>query len=146
MTTASWAQAADVLTYTGTSVTDAQVMQAQAIVDMFSARTYDAAARIGTRDLHWLKLAVAYQARWIVDQPDLFSRLDYATVPGASRPAEIKDDALLIAPLAKRALRRVSWLRSRSLHVRSAFTDGPGGLSPNPDAEGNDAYETWTGF
>jgi hypothetical protein len=35
----------------------------------------------------------------------------------------------VLAPLAKRALGRVSWLRSRSLHVRSPFQDGLGPLS-----------------
>jgi hypothetical protein len=33
---------------------------------------------------------------------------------------------LVLAPLAKKALNRVSWLRSRSLHVRAPFEDGLG--------------------
>lgn len=144
MTTNSWAQAADVLTYTGVTVTDAGVMQAQAIVDMFTARTYDALPRIGTRDLYWLKLAVSYQAAWMLSQPDLYSRLDFATISAGSRPVELKEDTLRIAPLASKALKRVSWLRSRSLHVRSPFTDGLTPISSDPDSAGNDFYQQWS--
>ena len=146
MTTLSWAQADDVLTYTGETVTDAQVMRAQAIIDMFAARTYDALPRIGSRDLHWLKLAGAYQAAWMLSQPDMFSRLDFATISSGSRPVELKGATLWLAPLAARALKRVSWLRSRSLHVRTPFTDGLTPISSDPDSSGNDFYETWTGM
>jgi hypothetical protein len=142
--TNSWAQADDVLTYTGETVTDAQVMRAQAIIDMFTARTYDALPRIGTRDLYWLKLATAYQAAWMLAQPDLYSRLDFATISAGSRPVELKEDTLRIAPLAAKALKRVSWLRSRSLHVRSPFTDGLTPISSDPDSAGNDFYELWS--
>jgi hypothetical protein len=143
MATASWAQAADVAALTGTTVTDAQVTQAQAIIDMFSARTYDALPRIGARDVYWLKLAVVYQARWMLDQPDMFSRLDFATITMGSRPVQLKDDSLRLAPLAAKALKRCSWLRSRSLHIRSPFTDGLTPISSDPDSAGNDAYEMW---
>lgn len=146
MTTNSWAQAADVLTYTGVTVTDAEVMRAQAIIDMFTARTYDALPRIGTRDLHWLTLATAYQAAWMLSQPDLYSRLDFATIAAGSRPVELKEDTLRIAPLAAKALKRVSWLKSRSLHVRSPFTDGLTPISSDPDSAGNDFYESWSSF
>ncbi len=146
MTTNSWAQADDVLTFTGETVTDAQVLRAQAIIDMFTARTYDAAPRIGTRDLYWLKLAVAYQAAWMLSQPDLYSRLDFATISAGSRPVELKEDTLRIAPFAAKALRRVSWLRSRSLHVRTPFTDGLSPISSDPDSAGNDFYEQWSSF
>jgi hypothetical protein len=146
VTTLSWAQADDVLTYTGETVTDAQVMRAQAIIDMFAARTYDALPRIGSRDLHWLKLAGAYQAAWMLSQPDMFSRLDFATISSGSRPVELKGATLWLAPLAARALKRVSWLRSRSLHVRTPFTDGLTPISSDPDSAGNDFYETWTGM
>lgn len=146
MATNSWAQAADVASITGVTVTDAQVMQAQAIIDMFSARTYDALSRIGTRDLHWLKLATAYQCVWMLSQPDLFTRLDFATIAAGSRPVQLKDDSLRIAPFAAKALKRCSWLRSRSLHVRSPFTDGLTPISSDPDSAGNDFFQLWQGM
>lgn len=143
MTTTSWAQAADVLTITDVTVTDAQVMRAQAMIDMYSARTYDAKARIGTRDQYWLKLAVIYQCAWMVGQPDLYTRLDFAAITMDRRAVALKDDSLRIAPMATKALKRCSWLRSRSLHVRSPFVDGMTPISSDPDSAGNDAYETW---
>lgn len=146
MATDSWAQASDVASKTGVTVTDAQVMQAQAVMDMCSARTYDAKARIGSRDQYWLLLATAYQCAWMLAQPDLFTRLDFQTIAAGSRPVQLKDDSLLLGPLAKKALRRCSWMRSRSYHVRSPFTDGLGGMSPDPDSSANDAFESWTGF
>lgn len=146
MATNSWAQADDVLAVTGETVTDAQVLRAQAIIDMFTARVYsaDLLLRIGSRDLYWLKLAVAYQAAWMLSQPDLYSRLDFATISAGSRPVELKEDTLRIAPFASKALKRVSWLRSRSLHVRSPFTDGLSPISSDPDSAGNDFYEQWS--
>lgn len=146
MTTNSWAQAADVAAITGVTVTDAQVMQAQAVIDLFSARTYDALPRIGTRDQYWLKLATAYQAVWMAAQPDMFTRLDFDTIAMGNRPVQLKDDSLRIAPLAAKALKRCAWLRSRSLHVRSPFTDGLTPISSDPDSSGNDAYEIWQGM
>lgn len=146
MATNSWAQADDVLAVTGETVTDAQVLRAQAIIDMFTARVYSTnlQSRIGTRDQYWLKLAVVFQAAWMLSQPDLYSRLDFATIAAGSRPVELKGDTLRIAPLAAKALKRVSWLRSRSLHVRSPFTDGLSAISSDPDSAGNDAYEEWS--
>jgi hypothetical protein len=146
MATASWAQSADVAAITGVTITDAQVMQAQAMIDMFSARTYEALPRIGTRDLYWLKLATAYQCAWMLAQPDLFTRLDFATIAAGSRPVQLKDDSLRIAPMASKALKRCSWLRSRSLHVRAPFVDGLTPISSDPDSGGNDSYELWSSF
>lgn len=144
MTTASWAQTADVETFTGFAVTDAQVMQAQAVIDMFSARTHLSAARIGARDLYWLKLAVAYQAAWMTAQPDVFSRLDFSTMTMENRAVALQGDTLRVAPLASKALKRLSWLRSRSLHIRSPFQDGLSPISPDPDSSANDAYQMWS--
>jgi len=146
MATDSWAQAADVTGVTGVTVTDAQVMQAQAVMDMFSARTYEARPRIGTRDLHWLKLATAYQCAWMLAQPDLFTRLDFQTIAMGNRPVQLRSDALLMGPLALKALRRCSWMRSRSVHVRSPFIDGLSPISSDPDSAGNDFYEQWQGM
>lgn len=140
----SWATLEDVATYTGVSVTTSQLAQAQAIVDMFAGRTYVAQPRIGTRDQYWLKLTVCYQAAWMTAQPDLFQRIDLAAITMGSRAVALKDDSLRIAPLAAKALSKVSWMRGRSLHVQSPFTDSFGGLlSPNADSAANDLAFPW---
>ncbi len=140
----SWATLTDVTTYTGATVGAAVLNQAQAVIDMHAGRTYDAVTRTGTRDAYWLKLAVAYEAAWLASQPDMFARLDFTQVGGQRTPTGIAPTAMTLGPLARRALARVSWIKSRSLHVRSAFQDGWGGISPNPDSESNDAYESWS--
>lgn len=130
MTQTTWATTDDVLSLTGTTVTDAQLAQANGVVEVHSGRLYvDAVERTGTRDIEWMRRAVAYQAAWLTAQPDAFSRLDLTQVTQEGRAIGLKEHALTLAPLTERALGRVSWLRSRSLHVRSPFVDGLGPVS-----------------
>lgn len=127
MTQTTWATAADVLSLTGATVTDAQLTQANAALELHAGRLYtDAVTRTGTRDIEWMRRACAYQAAWMLSQPDMFSRIDMSAMTQGGRAVGLKDHALVLAPNAKRALARVSWLRSRSLHVRSPFQDGLG--------------------
>lgn len=141
----TWATVEDVATYTGATVTSPQLMQANAMIEMFTRRTcvesYD---RTGDRDKVWLKRAVAYQAAWMPGQPDVFTRLDVNTIQEGRKAIGLKENTLLIAPLAKKALRNVSWLKTRSVHVRSPFQDGLSPISPDPDSAGNDWYESWS--
>jgi hypothetical protein len=57
-------------------VTDQQLAQAQADIEIFTNRIYADTARIRTRDLHWLGQAVARQAAWLAGQFGLETRLD----------------------------------------------------------------------
>jgi len=140
----SWASLDDVATYTGITATTAHLTRAQAIIDMFAGRTYDAQPRTGTRDQYWLKLAVSYQAAWLTAQPDAFQRIDLAAITMSNRAVALKDDSLRVAPLAAKALSKVSWLRGRSLHVQAPFTDSFGGLlNPNADSSANDLAFPW---
>jgi hypothetical protein len=141
-TRTTWAMPTDVLSLTGTAdATDAEVVRANAIVEIIGGRLYTLAAdRTGRRDTEWLRRAVAYQVPWMRANPDFFERLDLATLEGL----DLKDLALILAPVTTLALNKLSWRRSRSLHVGSAFQDGPGPVSSNPLAEVNDAYESWS--
>ncbi|MEV4604808.1 hypothetical protein AB0K15_46595 [Amycolatopsis sp. NPDC049253] len=118
----TWATAADVLTYAKATVDDADVLRAQAVIDLEVGRLPEDAERIGSRDQYWLKLAVAYQAAWQVSQPDEFERLD-VTSTGGSQSTQGTDSWMTLAPHAAQALRRVSWLGSKSLHIRGAGED-----------------------
>ncbi|MEV6648064.1 hypothetical protein [Amycolatopsis sp. NPDC051371] len=115
----TWASAADVLTYTGETVTDDAMPRAQAVIDIESGRLFEDAERIGSRDRYWLKLATAYQAAWQKDQPDEFVRLDVKGTGSGQGSQEGNDSWLTLGPHAAQALRRVSWLGSGSLHVRA---------------------------
>lgn len=131
MTQTAWATTDDVLSLTGSTVTDAQLAQANAVLELHSGRLYvDAVTRTGTRDIEWMRRACAYQAAWMLSQPDMFGRIDISQVAQEGRAVGLKDHALVMAPLAKRALARVSWLKSRSLHARAPFEDGLGSAGP----------------
>jgi hypothetical protein len=131
--TNTWATAQDVLNITGLQASDQEVIAAGFIIDLFTGRPYsftgpdgttvDWFEMIGNTDAYFLKLAVAYQVAWIRQQPDLMGRLDLANLPAKGRPVTINVDGLTIGPLVKKALGQVSWLRTRSLHVRSPYED-----------------------
>src|SRR5690242_19207737 len=135
----TWATVADVLAVTGATVTDAQLAQANEVIEVMSDRLYSVSAtRLGALDLAWMRKACAYQAAWMLAQPDMFERLEVTSTSQEGRQLAIRPRGLQLAPMARIALKRCSWQRSRSYHVRSAFLDGPGQLSQDPLAEAND--------
>ncbi len=145
--TGTWAQIADVLALTGVTVTQQQLAMANAVVELYARRTYAlAASKTGFRDLEWMKRAVAYEAVWITAQPDMFVRLDVTGIAEGRKNVGLKEDALMLSPLARKALSRVSWMKTRSIHVRSAWQDGMTPISSDPVSAGNDFYESWTPF
>lgn len=122
----AWATTSDVTTYTGVTATTAQVAQAQAVIEMFADTTTDAsdAGNISAKNLRLLKMAVAYQAAWITQHPDAFTNVDLTNfnqdqVSGTLAHA----NALILAPLAKRCIDRLSWKRIRPLRIgpRSSY-------------------------
>ncbi len=123
----AWADAGFTFSITGVTVSPEQLAQAQGVIDLTSGTTQDAAVDLALRprDLRFLRMAVAYQAAWMASQVDLFSRTEVSSLnqdgvqmtPGHS-------DALLLAPLARRALGRLSWRRTRSVPVRGPDPDG----------------------
>jgi hypothetical protein len=131
VTQTAWATIADVASLTGLAASQTQVDQANSVIEVLGGRIYAlAVANTGTRDTEWMRRACAFQCAWMLSQPDMFQRIDFEAVSeGGGRPVGLKPDALVLAPMAKRALNRVSWLKSRSLHVRTPFTDGLGPLS-----------------
>lgn len=118
----TWTTTADVLTLTGVTVTDADIAQAGAVIDVCSGVTYSTAlaAELSARDLRLLGLAVAYQAAWAKQQVDLYSRTDVSRVQQDGVTVDpANPDALFTAPLAARALAALSWnRRNRSTKVR----------------------------
>ncbi|WP_445520440.1 hypothetical protein [Streptomyces sp. NEAU-174] len=139
----AWATPQQVIDTTGVTVTWAQLVQAQAAVEVFSNRIYADTPRMRTRDVYWLGKAVAYQAAWLVGQYDVSTRLDSSQVQQDGVVASLDAKAMVLAPMAKWALQRVSWMRSRTVHLRSPFEDGYG-WAANPLAEGSDDRQEWT--
>lgn len=115
----AWATTTEATSYVGVALTQEQVDLAQPVIDIYANITWVEDYNIDllkSRDLHLLKLAVAYQAKWMADQIDVLNRTDVVTVnqDGMSFRAS-HSDSLILAPLAKRALDKVSWRKARTL-------------------------------
>lgn len=119
--TDAWATIADVLLYTGQTVTEAKLLQAQDIIELFSGTTFLATDNLSPTNLRRLNRAVAYQAGWMVLHPDVFTNVDVDSVSqdGASYTPS-HDNAALLAPLAKRHLARLTWVL-KPLRVRRRY-------------------------
>jgi hypothetical protein len=126
-----WATISDVDDLTSKTVTDPDIVKAQAVIEIHVSRTELVPSdTIGTRDLHWLKLAVAYQTVWMLANPDIYERTEQTTLlQDGVEARDMPPDALTIAPLARRAIRRLSWKKSRSVHTPSHFEES-GALYP----------------
>jgi hypothetical protein len=141
----AWCTAADVTNATGVSVTDQQLAQAQADIEIFSGRVYEDTSRIRTRDLFWLGRAVARQAAWAAGQFGLETRLDATQIQQDQVSTTLQGDGLVLAPMAARALKRVSWMRSRTVHIRSAV-EGAGPMIGDALSDGSDDRMVWTPY
>lgn len=113
----AWSTAAEALTYTKIAVDDSDIEAAQAMIEVFADVTED--ALIGTKNLRLLKMAVAYQAAWITDHPDVFTHVDVSSMlQDGIQFVNNNMNSGVLAPMAKRAIDRLSWRRNRSLRVR----------------------------
>jgi hypothetical protein len=141
----AWATVQQVINTTGVSVTDAQLAQAQDDIEIFTNRIYTDTSRIRTRDLYWLGQAVAYQAAWLAGQFGLETRLDATQIQQDQVSTTLQGDGLVLAPMAQRALNRVSWRRSRTVHVRSPL-EGAGPIIGNELTDGIDDSFVWAPY
>jgi hypothetical protein len=147
-----WADIAYTEAVTRRTVTEADLVAAQAIIDLFSRRDESAAETIGTRDRGYLRQAVAWQAAWMLDQPGLSSRSSVEGVDqDGNRTTFVDAEAVVLAPLARKALGNLSWKRSRTVDVKP-FTQEREGVhllepgQPYPEAwDDNEAANegTW---
>jgi hypothetical protein len=141
----AWATAQQVINVTGVTVTDQQLAQAQDDIEIFTGRVYEDTPRLRTRDLYWLGRAVARQAAWAAGQFGLETRLDATQIQQDQVSSSLTGDGLVLAPMAARALRKVSWMRSRTVHIRSAV-EGAGPLTGNALSDGSDESLVWAPY
>ena len=141
----AWATVAETLTYTKLTVTSADIDAAQFMVELFADVTED--ATISTKNLRLLKMAVAYQAAWISDHPDIFTHVDVSTMlQDGIQFTNAHANAGVLAPMAKRAIDRLSWKRNRSIRVKRAKRTTNQGLRQITDASGFDQVNYGDGF
>lgn len=137
-----WATASDVTTVTGKTVAVEHVAAAVSSIAVEVARTTDDV--LSARDLYWLKQATCWQAAWLVDQPDFTGRSEATRIIQDGVAVFYTDHrSVMLAPLAKSAIRNLSWMKSRSLRPRNPFIDGWLPLTNNPLSEASDELEGW---
>lgn len=111
----AWATVEDVAEITGMTVVATDVAKARGIIETLVG-VFESVERpgINDRDLEWLRRAVAYQAAFVKDNPDLFSRIDVTSAGQDGQSVAFRNvDAHMLAPLARKCIRRLSW---RGLH------------------------------
>lgn len=128
MAATPWATIADVTALTGKTVTEPQRNQAAATIAAHTGLIEEVErVDVTDRDRYWLKLATCYQAAWLTAQPDLFERNDVDNAAQDGQSATFRPDAHTLAPLARRAIKRLSWRGPRPLNMptmgSTALTD-----------------------
>jgi hypothetical protein len=73
------------------------------------------------RDQFWLKSATCWQAAFCADNPDVFSAFDVSTVNQTGQSATYLPDGLIVAPMARRCLKWLTWTKSRSVKIQRPF-------------------------
>lgn len=110
MSATPWATINDVKTLTGKTVSQEQRDQGAASLALHIGLIEEVErADITDRDRYWLKLACAYQAAWLASQPDAFERNDVASAGQDGESATFRPDAHTLGPLARKAVKRLSW-------------------------------------
>lgn len=151
----NWATVADVYAYTKVTVEDADISVAQGIIDLYSEVTAESALTddgdstgiISRKNLRYLKMATAYQTAWMQEHPDVFSNIDTSTYSEDGISAtQANTSAHLLAPLARRALLRLTWLRpNRSLKIGRPVRPVPTvAYGANRDSAPADDERPWT--
>lgn len=114
-----WADIADIATVTGKTVLQADRNRAANVIELLTG-AIEAVERsdMSDRDRYWLKLAVAYEAVFIAATPDFDERMAVASLSqdGISFSAA-NPDAVILAPMARKAIRRLSWRGPRGLNI-----------------------------
>lgn len=111
----------EVFDYTGVNLKNRDIWRAQAVLDMFSNRAFDPTRPITDRDLYYLKQAIAYQAAWMNQHPEIFTSMDVMSVDQEGLRVQFRADreSQFLAPLARMAMRRLSFMKSRSIKLYS---------------------------
>lgn len=136
MAATPWATVAQIKTVTGLDVTEADRAVAVSTLETLTG-LIEAIDRpdISDRDRHWLKLMCAYQAAFIADNPDLFSRVDVTSASQDGESASFRNvDSHLLAPLARKAMRRLSWRALRALVPGGGVPTASTGRDVNSEA------------
>jgi hypothetical protein len=141
----AWTTIAEALAITGVTVTAADLAGADEDVNMHAGITGD--ATVYDRDAHWLGRAVAWQAVWLAGQPGNAERSSVTTVSQEGLQAAYKDEAaVILAPRARRCLKNLSWMGSRSVRLGPARApaESPASWYETSTSDTDPPDEYWT--
>lgn len=107
----------------GYTLTAANLRRAEGHIEASCGRTIEEldGYTLSVGDAARLKKATIYQAAWLAANNDAEERMDVTLLRTAGlsgESAELTTDGIVLAPLARRLLTRLSWVRSRSINVR----------------------------
>jgi hypothetical protein len=137
----SWATPDQALLWTGQAVTEEELAPASAIVTVYAGREEEEPAdAISTRDRRWLGMATAFQAVWMRAKPGVLEHRESHTSSSADGVSVSResDSQVMLAPMASRCLRNLSWVGNRTT------AQGPAGhVKGSILSERADAFHTW---
>lgn len=141
----TWLDAAGVAAITGFTPSPTQLTQAQAVIDIYSNRTVDASGGLGKRDRYWLGQALAWQVTWMPSQPGYAGRRTFqdSSQDGLYVRTRSQSEQML-APLAERALRNLSWKSNRTTRMPKIGTRPNGLFLQDYTLESSDDRHMWT--
>lgn len=115
----SWVTPEKALEWTGRELTPETLEAASAIITLYSGRLEEEPAdAITAVDRRWLAMATAYQAAWV--KPGLIEHRESHTSTSADgvQTTRESDSQIMLAPLASRCLRNLSWVGTRTTDQR----------------------------
>lgn len=141
----TWASPAEASNITGQAITQAQLDVAYHVVELYAGVIVDARANLTARDHRLLKKGESYQAAWMAGQIGLMDRSDADLVSQDGLQYSKGDqDMHILGPLAKKALMKLSWARTRTwdpltpqqaLALRDKVTAETYGMSDQEDLD-----------
>lgn len=113
----------EVSTLTGRTPSADTITLAETVMDVHAGRAQEVWPYLSDADQRTLRYAIAFQAVWLDAHPEAVSSMDVESASQLDQSVTPTDaDALTLAPLARRVLRRLSWRRrSGSLTLTTAF-------------------------
>ena len=114
----AWATPEEVLAMTGETVTEQHVTLASAMIDTYAGVSEDLPENaLSPRDRRALQRATIWQAVWVRDKPGLLTAREGHTATSADSVMVQRESHadIMLAPLAQRELRNLSWYSTRTL-------------------------------
>lgn len=114
----------EVFEVTGYTVNEEDIKHAQAIVEVYAGRPEALITNVS--DLAWMNYAISWQVAYMADNPkSVYEQANIESVTSNDIRINIGDKDYPLAPLAEKAISRLSWNRSRSVRTASQYPRMP---------------------